>query len=128
MNRFWAPSFVLFLALLTLSCGSSSNRQLQSITIAQTVNGQQISFVATGHFSSAPTTVTPIAVLWSFGLIAPPPPRYTLSPQTFVMDCTVPGPSPSPIAALAPSNPSAPLSGPWSSVKMISASSPVTCP
>ena len=72
---------VLALACLALSCGSNSvsnsgtNRQLQSITITQTASGQQFEFVATGNFSSSPTTVTPIPVLWSVQLLAPPPPQ-----------------------------------------------------
>ena len=40
----------LSLALLTLSCGDSSNRVLQSISVGpQTANGQ-VQFVATGTF------------------------------------------------------------------------------
>jgi hypothetical protein len=49
MSRFGAFIVPLCAASLTAACGSSSNRQLQSITLNQTANGQQIEFVATGN-------------------------------------------------------------------------------
>jgi hypothetical protein len=126
MNRFWASVVLLSAASLSLACGSSNNRQLQSITITQTANGQQIEFVATGNFSSAPATVTSIPVMWSVQLMAPPPPQYTLTTQPFRFECTASGPIP--IVAYAPSDPNAPLSGSWASAKMIQASTVITCP
>jgi hypothetical protein len=123
MNRF---SAFMSAASLTLACGSSSNRQLQSITVAQAANGPQIEFVATGKFSSPPDTVTSIPVEWSVQLMGPPPQQYTLTTQPFLFKCTASGPFP--IVAYAPSNPSAPLSGSWSSAKMIQASTVITCP
>ena len=66
MNKLWAPLILLVGALLALSCGGSG-RQLQSLSIQQTANGQQIQFVATGAFSGPSATVTPLAVMWSFG-------------------------------------------------------------
>jgi hypothetical protein len=126
-------SFILLplVTSLTLSCGSGSdgNRQLQSITITQTSNGQQIEFVATGHFSSPPVTVPSIPVEWSVQLMAPPPPQYALTAQPFAFDCGVAeltSPGPIPIVAYAPSNANAPLSGSWSG--MVQASTVVTCP
>lgn len=128
MNRLWAPFSLVILAGLALACGSGNGRQLQSITISQTANGEQLLLVATGTFSKPPITVTPLPVFWSFGLIAPPPPTYDLSTQPYVLDCTGSPTFPSPAAALAPTNPNAPISGPWSSVKMVTGSAPVTCP
>jgi hypothetical protein len=126
MNKLTASFLLLLTVSLTVSCGSS--RKLQSITISQTVNGQQIEFVATGTFSSAPTTVTTLPVAWSFGLLAPPPPQYTyaLTTQPFVVDCTVVGPQALPVSALAPSDPRAPSSG--STKKVVTASMAYTCP
>jgi len=133
MKKYRALILVLPVTFLTLACGSasSSSRQLQSITITQTANREQIEFVATGNFSSSPTTVTPIPVEWSVQLMAPPPPQYTITTQPFVFDCgvvEVTSPGPIPIVAYAPSDPSASLTGAWSSVRMIQASVVITCP
>jgi len=108
MKRLCFP--VLPVTLFALSCGSG--RQLQSITITQTVNGQQIQFVATGKFSATPTTVTPLPVEWTIGLMAPPPPTYsyTLSAEPYVFHCSGPGPF-LPIGAYAPPDPNAASSG-----------------
>ena len=116
---------LLVLTSFTFSCGNS--RQLQSITITKTANGQQIEFVATGNFSSSPATVTSIPVEWSVQLMAPPPPEYALTTQPFLFNCTASG-GPIPIVAYAPSDPNAPLTGAWSSVRMIQASVGITCP
>ena len=127
MKQLWALIPLLIVTSLTLSCGSG--RQLQSITITQTANGQQFGFVATGHFSSPPVTVTSIPVEWSIQLMAPPPPQYTLTAQPFVFDCGVAeptSPGPIPIVAYAPSNANAPFSGSWSG--MVQASKVITCP
>ena len=127
MNRFCAVNLLLFVTSLTLACGSNgSSRQLQSITIAQTANGQQIKFVATGNFSSSPVTVTSIPVEWSVQLMAPAPQQYTLTTQPFSFECASSGAVP--IIAYAPSDPNAPMAGPWSSAKMVQASTTITCP
>ena len=126
MNRFWAFMLLLLTTSLTLACGSGSNRQLQSITITQAANGQQIEFVATGNFSSPPDMVNPIPVEWSVQLMAPPPEQYTLTTQPFRFECTASGLFP--LVAYAPSDPNASLSGSWSSAKMIQASTVITCP
>jgi len=126
MNRFCALILLLLsITSLSLACGSSS-RRLQSITITRTVNGQQIEFVATGNFSSSPTTVTSIPVEWSVQLMAPPPQQYTLTAQPLQFECTAPGRFP--IVAYAPSDPNAPLSASWSSARMIQASTVFICP
>ncbi|MGP0019312.1 MAG: hypothetical protein ACLPHP_12135 [Candidatus Sulfotelmatobacter sp.] len=116
---------LLILASLTLSCGSGSGRQLQSITITQTTNGQQIEFVATGHFSSPPTSVTGIPVEWSVQLMAPPPPQYALTTQPFMFECPASGLDP--IVAYAPPDANAPLSGSWSRYMVQGGTTPI-CP
>jgi len=126
MNRFSALILALFITFLTLDCGiSSSNRQLQSITMNQTAEGQRIEFAATGNFSGPPDTVTSIPVEWSVQLMTPPPKEYTLTTQPFIFQCTASGVFP--IVAYAPSNPNAPATGSWSSAKMIEASTVITC-
>jgi hypothetical protein len=130
MHRFWALSFLLFLLLiasLTLACGSGNSRQLQSISISKTVNGQQAEFVATGTFSAPPTTVTPLPVDWTVQLMAPPPREYTytLTTQPFVIDCTTGIGVAFPVVAYAPPNPNAPISG--SASKVISQSASISC-
>jgi len=127
-----APVLLLLLivASLALSCGSGSGRQLQSITVTQTVNGQQIEFVATGTFSEAPTTVTPLPVTWGVGPFAPPPRGnldYQLTTQPFIFNCTVAGPS-LPVVAWAPPDPNVASTGSWPFKKMVIASAEVTCP
>jgi hypothetical protein len=129
MKKLCALTLLLLVISLTLACGSGSNRQLQSITITQTANGQQFEFVATGHFSSSPVTITSIPVEWSIQLMAPPPPQYTLTAQPFAFDCGVAeatSAGPIAIVAYAPSNANAPVSGSWSG--MVQASTAITCP
>jgi hypothetical protein len=71
MNRVGVLAFCLP-ACLVLSCGSG--RQLQSIAISQALSGGKVQFTATGTYSAAPATVTPLAVSWGIGPFAPPPP------------------------------------------------------
>lgn len=119
MNKFCATILLLLATSLMLASGSGgSSRQLQSITIAQTTNGQQIKFVATGNFSSSPVSVTAIPVEWSVQLMAPPPQQYTLCAGSGAV----------PIIAYAPSDPSAPTTGPWSGASMVQASTMISCP
>src|ERR1700691_2464852 len=114
MNNYYALLLLLLVTSLTLACsnGSDPGRQLQSITVTQTANGQQIEFVATGHFSSPPATVTPIPVEWSIQLIAPPPSQYTLTSQPLQCECADSMSVPIPIVPCAPSNAAIQLSGP----------------
>jgi len=92
MNRFLALLLLLFVCESVLTCGSGG-RHLQSIAISKTTSRMRIAFAATGTFSSSPRTVSPLAVSWSMGLLAPPPREYTykLTAQSFVVDCTALG-------------------------------------
>ena len=102
------------MASLALGCGGPG-RHLESITLTQTAinNGQEVQFVATGTFSAPPTTVSPLPVDWTSGLMAPPPPTYsyTLTTQPYVVNCTVVGPEAPQVVAFAPPEPNAPVSG-----------------
>jgi hypothetical protein len=82
--------------------------------------------IATGNFSSSPTTVTSIPVEWSVQLMAPPPHEYALTAQPFLFECTASGSFQ--IVAYAHSDPNAPLKGSWSSARMIQASTVIACP
>jgi hypothetical protein len=123
MNRFWTLILILCVTSLTLACGSS-NRQLQSITIDEVANGQQIQFTATGTFSASPTTVSPLPVSWSFA----PAARVHPDDPAFHFPVRGYGPYPSPLIALAPAGANASSSGSVSSTKMISGSMSITCP
>ncbi len=73
--RLVVSPILLFVGLIALSCGGGTNpnRMLESISISPAVaNAQngQAQFVATGTFSAAPVTVTPLPVNW----IVPPCP------------------------------------------------------
>jgi len=127
MNRFLALISLTLSASLILACGSGTKRQLESITINSTANGHQIQFVATGTFSAPPTTVTPLPVDWTLGLMAPPPPQYTytLTTQPYVYDCANAGLYVLPVVAFAPPDPNAPSSG--TSKTVVSASAPIHC-
>lgn len=118
MNRVLCGVTLIIAGITTVSCGSGPSRQLQSITInAKFVSGSQFQLVATGNFSSAPMTVTPLPVFWS---LSPPPPNYSLTAQPFEIDCAAA--SPGPWIAMAPANPHAPASGSVSDTKMVTQS------
>lgn len=63
---FVSGAFSIILACLCAGCGNNNPRELQSITInpsigdASTVASGQVQFIATGHYSKAPTTVSPV--------------------------------------------------------------------
>src|SRR5690348_8018085 len=97
VKSFYGVFFCALVGILSSSgCGGTgSNRQLLSLTIspqsAAAQNGQQPQFVATGHFNTAPTTVTPISVAWqqSFPVFDPPGMviPFTLTQQPFAGQC-----------------------------------------
>ena len=126
MYRFSALAILVAASFLTLSCGTG--RQLQSISISQTTSGQQIQFVATGNFSSAPMTVTPLPVQWTNGLMAPPPPTYTytLTTQPYVFNCVADTGVELQVGAYAPTNPNPPTNG--STKHPVIAYATVQCP
>jgi hypothetical protein len=70
MNRIrWMISApILFTAVVLTSCGGGSNRVLESISLSPnpaTAKNGTVQLVATGTFSSAPVTVSPLPVDWS---------------------------------------------------------------
>jgi len=112
-------------ALLLFSiagCVADSDRVLQSISISpNTATGASASYTATGTYSSAPVTVTPLSVSWFVmgpGL-DPPGPGYALAPGAFqAQRCSQVQSKTSQdyvVIAVAPANPNAPSSGPMPS-------------
>jgi len=70
MKRY-APQLFLFLlvlaAAMTLACGSSASRTLQSVTISPAsadAQGGMVQFTATGIYDSPPSPVAPLAATW----------------------------------------------------------------
>lgn len=54
-------------ALLTAGCAMSRNRELQSLSVSPataTANGSPVQFTATGYWSEAPMTETPMPATW----------------------------------------------------------------
>jgi len=69
MSNLRLPLSVAVLAVaacLTLACGVSSPPQhmLTSITLSPTSANGQVQFVATGTYTTAPVTVTPLTATW----------------------------------------------------------------
>lgn len=129
MHRLRCPSLLVPSILLTLSCGASNGRKLQSISISKAVNGTRIQFVASGTFSASPMTIAPLPVDWSNGLLAPPPPQYTytLTTQPYVFDCSdASSGAMVQVSAFAPADPNAPMSGTTKTV--VSGSASLACP
>jgi hypothetical protein len=108
---------------LTSSCGSgSTNRQLQSISIAVSPDIGQYSFIATGTYNAPPITVSPLAASW---YTIDPSGAYTLTTQPFTA-CSLPHGTT--VTAMAPANPNAPSTGSVSSTKMVQANAVLDCP
>ena len=109
--------FCLVLGILSLSgcAGTGNDRQLTSLTISPqsetAQNGQQPQFVATGHFSTAPTTLTPMPVAWLQSAPVFDPPgqvvTFTTTQQPFMSQCLQGGPKTITVTAFAPVNASA---------------------
>ncbi|MGP0019311.1 MAG: hypothetical protein ACLPHP_12130 [Candidatus Sulfotelmatobacter sp.] len=116
-------SFAVLLLGLTSSCGSGSNRQLQSISISVSNNVGQYSFVATGTYNTSPITVTPLPASW---YSQDPTGGYQLTTQPFVAPCVVPHGTT--VTAMAPVDPHAPSTGSISSTPMVQASAALNCP
>jgi len=123
MNKIFALIALLLVTSLNISCGSGG-RQLQSISISQTVNGQQPQFVATGTFSAPPTTVSPLPVFWYVGL---QPAQYTLTTQPALCSIPVSTMTLNLLTAIAPAEPNAASSGSISATKMVNSTASYSC-
>jgi len=130
--------FLILLGLALLAgCNAVSNnpRQLMSITISPnsaTANNGPVVFTATGTFSSAPVTVTPLAASWSISGPGIDPTcgndcQYQLTQGTFTAHCGPIG-GVDTITAQAPADPNAPPTGSIANTKMVSATATLNCP
>ena len=119
----------IILAFLCAGCGNSNPRELQSITInpptadASTFAGGQVQFIATGHYSKAPTTISPVTVLWSVYK----PPLATID-QNGVAQCSVGTTGQFTVLAYAPSEPVLPISKLSASKKPVLGMAQLVCP
>jgi hypothetical protein len=105
-------------SLMLAGCGGGGPRSgvLQSITVVPTTGASSTEFTATGHYSTAPTTMTNIPVAWFQveAIVDPTGPnwRYLMTSAPFPGTCY---PSSQPytnyIIAYAPANPNAPAKG-----------------
>jgi hypothetical protein len=93
------------------------NRQLESISITPaSASGAPVTYAATGTYNASPMTVKPLPVSWYImgPAIDPPGPGYSLSkPDLIEMRCEEANPVAGTytIIAVAPADPSAPISG-----------------
>jgi hypothetical protein len=102
----------LSLLLAATGCGGS-NRVLESITVNGVTSANGTTFTATGHYSSAPETVTGIPVAWFQTGVAVDPPGpnwdFTLAPKPTTGQCyTSDAAYTYWVIAYAPTNPEAP--------------------
>ena len=129
IERFVSGSFSIILVCLCAGCGNNNSRELQSITInppigdASTFASGQVEFIATGHYSKAPTTVSPVTVLW--GVYKPP--RATID-QNGVAQCSAGTTGQFTVLAYAPSEPSLPISKLSASKKPVLGTAQLVCP
>jgi len=102
----------LSLLLAATGCGGS-NRVLESITVSSATSANGTIFTATGHYNSAPMTVSGIPVAWFQTGVAVDPPGpnwdFTLAAKATTGQCY---PSDTAntywVVAYAPENPNAP--------------------
>jgi hypothetical protein len=125
------PLSISIICFVLAGCGSSP-RQLQSISItpatatAQAGANGQIQFVAAGHYNRAPTSVSPLAVLW---VIYPPKGNTgAIITQAGVAQCTAGAASSFSVLAYAPADPSIPISELTKAKKVVLGTGQLTCP
>jgi hypothetical protein len=104
----------------------SGTRQLQSITVASSLNNGTVFFTATGTYTAPPVTVTPLPASWTLGSSSPLSGRYQLTTQPFPFSCAS-AIAASEVTAFAPADPNAPNSGPTLNTQLIVASAPISC-
>lgn len=125
--------FTLAVSLMLISCGTSSNRVLESISVSPQIGSGQVQYVATGTFSAPPLTITPLPVNWciklaplaSPGVCGPP---GSINPGVTSQGFATCGASTlgATVTALAPADPKLPLNA--QAVPMVSGSAVLDCP
>jgi hypothetical protein len=126
VTRFESALAVSLLLFLAAGCGSNDQRQLQSITLTSTPSGDQVQFVATGHYSKAPTKVSPLPVLWAVYLTGGQAgPSIT---QNGLAQCAAGVPGTFWVLVWAPSDPNIPISQLNNAKKVVVAQATMNCP
>lgn len=114
------------LLLFALGCGSSNPRLLQSITLVSNPSGDQVQFVATGHYNQTPVTASPLPVLWAvYPTGAQAGPSIT---QDGLAQCAAGVPGTFWVLVWAPSDPAVPISQIQQAKKAVVAQATMTCP
>jgi len=123
---------LLLTALFMLSCGGSSNRVLESISVSPQAGNGQAQFVATGTFSAPPVKVTPLPVNWTVGpqpmspqSCMPPGCAFAAITRQGLATCGA-GPINGTVAAEAPADPRLPLNS--TGVPVVSGTATLVCP
>ena len=135
MNRIQAAIVISAFTVVLTSCGGSSPRVLESISISPnlaTAKNGSVQLIATGTFSSSPVTVTPLPVVWTaspcdnlcnatsdvIGPISVNSQGLATCPSGFA--------GTGPVSAYAPKDPSLPLNTPKTT--LVWGATNVTCP
>lgn len=119
-------ALVLSLLLVAVGCGSSNPRQLLSIDISASSLIDSVQFVSTGHFNQAPTSVSPLPVMWVVYL-----PHGESGPtidQTGLAQCRAGVSGTFTILAYAPADPNIPVKIPLPPVKTVLGTTTMNCP
>ena len=120
---------LLLIAVFILACGSSS-RQLQSLSISPGSGTTQVQFNAIGSFSGSSQTASVSALWWTSQPWTYPPTPFLVSVSSSgLAQCqTTAAAGTYTIYAVAPVNPSVPLSQMSMSTPQVSATAQITCP
>ena len=125
VRRFGSAFSVTMLLLISAGCGSSSSRQLQSMNISPTTASGQAQFVATGHYTQAPLSMSPLPAFWAIYL--PGGETGATITQDGVAQCE-PGASKTfSVLAYAPADPTAPIKIPLTG-KLVLGMAVLNCP
>lgn len=111
--------------LIAIGCGSAT-RQLQTINISPAVAEGQVQFVATGHYSQDPVTMSPLPVLWGFYL--PQGKSGATITQSGVAQCESGMSGTFSVAAWAPADPSIPIAQLGTAKKAVVGIAVLNCP
>jgi hypothetical protein len=120
---------LLLMALFSLACGSS-NRQLQSLSITPAAGSTQVQFTAMGTFAGSSQTAAVNAMWWTNQPWTYPPTPFLITvSSTGLAQCQTLAPAGTyTIWAVAPVDPSLPLSQMTMTTKQVSATAQITCP
>ncbi len=122
-------SMLVLIALTLLACGSS-NRQIQSLSVSPAAGVTQVQFTAVGTFMGSSETAAVNAMWWTTQLWTyPPTPFFITVSSSGLAQCQTLAPAGTyMIWAVAPVDPTVPLSKMTMTTKQVSATAQITCP